>query len=135
MTQDAAVSVKALVAYAHVADLERSIAFYRQLGFSLAGDWESEGRRVWAHLRSGDAQLMIAQASAPVVPDQQAVLFYCYADDVKRLRQQLQSAGIACGDVTYPDYMSEGEIRTVDPDGYVVLVGQPPAATAAKAPS
>jgi hypothetical protein len=46
----------------------------------------------WAWLKSGIAQLMLAKASEPVVPSQQAVLFYLYVEDVAAKRDELREA-------------------------------------------
>ena len=67
-----------LVPMTFVTDLERSIAFYGQLGFEVGNMFTQEGatKPTWAWLSSGDAQLMLATASDPVVADQQRILFY-----------------------------------------------------------
>ena len=126
-----AVSIDALTAYAHVADVGRSVEFYRQLGLELEGSYESDGRLVWALVaRAADtpdearARLMLALASGPIDAATQGVLFYCWAPDVQRLRDALAAAGVEVGEVTRPFYMPAGEFRVEDPDGYVLLVGQ-----------
>ena len=117
-------AVSDLVPYAHVADVARSIAFYRRLGFAVVNTAEFQGHLGWARLQSGDAQLMVAGASGPINADQQAVLFYLYANDVAAFRTQLIADGIDVGEIGQPDYMPAGEIRVHDPDGYVLLIGQ-----------
>jgi hypothetical protein len=57
------------------------------------------GRLDWAALESGDAQLMLARASAPIERDKQAVLFYLYADDPAALRDHLVANGVAIGEI------------------------------------
>jgi hypothetical protein len=125
------VPIDALTAYAHVADVGRSVEFYRHLGLDVQGSYESEGKLVWALVagpgaapnRAG-ARLMLALASGPVDAARQAVLFYCWSPDVEALHDELVAAGIAVGDITRPFYMPAGEFRAEDPDGYVLLVGQ-----------
>lgn len=135
--------VHALVPYAHVADVERSLAFYALLGLqrrtTVAGPG---GRIVWAEAACGQARLMLALASGPVAAADQAVLFYLHCGDVRSLRDHLLRGGLHDGgrftgqpgpnggrevvfEVTTPHYMPGGEIRVHDPDGYVLLVGQP----------
>jgi catechol 2,3-dioxygenase-like lactoylglutathione lyase family enzyme len=135
--------IQNLVPMAHVADVEDSIGFYTShLGFSVRNRLEHGGRTFWAWLDSGSASLMLSAASAPVDPEQQAVLFYLYADDVAGLREKLLAEGLAEGEaykggnppgsggrrlvyrITHPHYMPKGELRIADPDGYVLLVGQ-----------
>lgn len=135
--------VHRLVPYAHVADVQASLAFYELLGFTPQRVMaDPGGRAFWALAQSGQAELMLARASGPIDPEQQAVLFYMYAADVAGLRRHLLDRGLRDGgvyqgrrmpddgprsvfEVAHPDYMPAGEIRIADPDGYVILVGQP----------
>jgi hypothetical protein len=38
--------------------------------------------------------------------------------------REAAGGGIDVGEIEYPFYMPAGEFRVVDPDGYVLLVGQ-----------
>ena len=108
---------------AHVQSVPRSLAFYQQLGFEVASTHVPEGlsEPVWAWLRSGVAQLMLARASDPLgVP--QGVLFYVYVNDVAGFRQRLVDGGVSAGPLRYPFYCPRGEFRVTDPDGYVLMV-------------
>ncbi len=135
-------AITALVPFAHVADVELSVLFYALLGFAPQSRHSSPaGRTVWAEVTSGEASLMLAQASGPVDAAQQAVLFYMYSEDVAGLRARLISGGVHDGgtftgqqgpnngrsvafSVGFPFYMPAGELRVHDPDGYVLLIGQ-----------
>jgi catechol 2,3-dioxygenase-like lactoylglutathione lyase family enzyme len=119
-----AAQVHAVVPYVHVADVERSIDFYRLLGFEVIRRWPCDGRLGAAFIESGIAKMLLAPASAPVDASAQAALLYMYVADVIALRKRLTAVGITVTDVTYPDYMPKGEIGVVDPDGYCVLIGQ-----------
>lgn len=70
------------------------------------------------------ARLMVALASGPIVPSDQAVLFYCWTPDAGLLHDELAAAGVEVGAIEHPFYMPAGEFRTFDPDGYVLLIGQ-----------
>jgi predicted enzyme related to lactoylglutathione lyase len=113
-----------LVPMTFVTDLERSIAFYRHLGFEVGNTFTQEGatKPTWAWLSSGEAQLMLAAASDPVVADQQRILFYIYTDDVASARASLIEAGLSPSSITTPFYAPRGEFRLVDPDGYAIMV-------------
>jgi catechol 2,3-dioxygenase-like lactoylglutathione lyase family enzyme len=117
-------ALRGLVPLAHVADLKRSIEFYARLGFRIAHRYEPEGQMRWAHLRSGNADLMLSLAAEPVNPAAQAVLFYLYVPRVAAFREQLAAQGIKVGELEYFFFAKDGEFRIVDPDGYVLLVGQ-----------
>ena len=125
------VPIDALTPYAHVADVQRSVDFYGLLGLELRNSFEEGGGLAWAFVTSpsaepndASARLMLAQADGPVDASQQAVLFYCWARDLESLQAELSGAGVEVGAITHPFYMPAGELRVIDPDGYVVLVGR-----------
>jgi predicted enzyme related to lactoylglutathione lyase len=117
---------RSLVAFAHVASVERSIAFYADLGFTVVNTVSQEGQSMlgWAWLESEKANLMVGLADGPVDPAQQAILFYLYFNDIKQARAALVSRGHAPGEIGYPFYMPGGECRLEDPDGYVLMLAQ-----------
>jgi catechol 2,3-dioxygenase-like lactoylglutathione lyase family enzyme len=123
--------IDGLTAYAHVADVQRSIDFYRHFGLEVRNTHESGGTLVWAFVTSpsdnpnaAGARLMLALADGPFDAASQAVLFYCWTPDVQGLHDQLAAVGVKVEDVKHPFYMPAGEFRAIDPDGYVLLVGQ-----------
>jgi hypothetical protein len=116
--------VNGLIPFAHVADVTRSIAFYRHLGFVVKSVYEPDGRLVWAALESDGAELMVALASEPVDPRSQAVLFYLYVNDLAGLRRQLLAAEIVTGEIEDGRPGPRQEMRVIDPDGYVLMVAQ-----------
>ena len=83
-----AAQTRSLVAFAHVADVGRSIPFYADLGFKVGNSVVPEGSTipVWAWLASEKANLMVGLASGPVDSSHQAILFYLYFDDIKQTR-------------------------------------------------
>ncbi|PYQ35500.1 MAG: hypothetical protein DMF55_07240 [Acidobacteria bacterium] len=115
---------RSLVPFAHVSSVPRSILFYRKLGFEVGNTFVPSGETepAWAWLESDRAQLMLARASAPVLADQQAVLFYVYVDDVAAARSALAEAGVSVGEIERPFYAPRGEFRVHDPDGYVLMI-------------
>ena len=109
---------------AHVADVQRSIDFYRLFGMQTVNTFiPQSGKLAWAHLRCENADLMLTLADKPIV-DQQGVVFYLYADNLSALRERLLHERVNVSDISFPFYMPKGEMRVVDPDGYVLLVGQ-----------
>jgi hypothetical protein len=131
----------------HVADVDASVSFYSLLGFVCDSRFSNpNGQTAWADISSGRARLMLARADAPVIADQQAVLFYLYADDVRGLRSHLLAAGLldagpppsewtrgsepsipegkAVFRIAQPFYMPSGELRVHDLDSYCLLIGQ-----------
>lgn len=118
------VQTRSLVAFAHVADVERSMRFYADLGFKVANRVNSDdgGAPVWAWLESEKANLMVGTASEPIDASRQAILFYLYCDDIKQAHAGLTQLGHEPGPINYPFYMPGGEFRLEDPDGYVLML-------------
>ena len=119
--------VHRLVPLAHVASVPASIVFYEKLGFTVTHSLVSPefgDDPHWAFLTADQAELMLALATAPVVPGEQTVLFYLYASDLSALRDSLRQAGVSVSNVTHPEHMPGGEMRIDDPDGYTLLIGQ-----------
>jgi catechol 2,3-dioxygenase-like lactoylglutathione lyase family enzyme len=118
-------AVNDLVAYAHVADVQRSIDFYAFLGFKATEvTLDDDGVTVWALLVSGSGRLMVSQASEEIEPRAQAILFYLFTPDVAALREKLEREGVPVGEIDHPEYMPSGVFRVEDPDGYVLLIAQ-----------
>ena len=115
---------KNLVALAYVADVRASMAFYEQLGFEVGNTHADPqgGEIVWAALERGNAALMLGKAGDPVVPEQQAVLFYLYYDDIAATHAALAEKGLPVGEMNYPFYCPKGEFRLRDPDGYCLML-------------
>ena len=118
-------SFRSLVPLAQVADVERSIAFYRKLGFALRNTYQPGGAPAptWAWLESGGgAQLMLAKTEQLLEPGREGVLFYLYCDDVAAAWDALRGSGVETGPITHPFYSPKGEFRVVDADGYALLI-------------
>ena len=116
--------VSDLVPFAHVADVDRAIAFYETLGFELRHEHAPDGRRVWAFLERGDARLMVAEGDEAVDPGAQAVLFFLYTRDLDGLRARLVAHGVAAGEITTGNPGPDRQMDVVDPDGYVLMVAE-----------
>ncbi len=117
----------AIIPYVHVANLTRSIDFYRLLGLELEETHAAGGITVWASLRTAQSRLFLIAADTPIDAGAQAILFYLWTTDVAALRDHLMAQRVPVGAITFPPYMPAGEIRLTDPDGYAILIGQRPA--------
>ena len=117
---------RSLVAFVHVADVQRSIQFYAGLGFQVKSTYETDNGSglVWAWLECEEAKLMLGLADAPIDASQQAILFYLYVDNVEETRKALIDLNYSPGEIKHPFYLPNGEFRLEDPDGYVLMIGQ-----------
>ena len=121
-----AATTRSLVAFAHVASVQRSIDFYADLGFKVGNKVVPDGHSepVWAWLESEKANLMVGLADGPFYAAQQAVLFYLYYDNIEQTRGALVDLGHSPSEICHPFYMPGGECRLEDPDGYVLMLAQ-----------
>ena len=116
-----------------VADVERSAAFYRLLGFEI-GNYvpRDQSPMHWAWLYQPKApnwkcganlMLMRGEGGFESDPDTHVTL-YLYATSLVSLRQELIDAGVKVSQISYPEYLPKGELAAHDPDGYAVMIGQ-----------
>jgi len=116
--------VNRLVPFVHVEDVERSIAFYYHLGFTIASAYKYRGRPVWAALRSKEAELMVTTDGDAIDSARQGVLFYLYSPRLTALRAQLLAEGIQVSKIGDGTPGPRREMQLTDPDGYVLMVAQ-----------
>ena len=117
-------ALRGLVPIVRVRDVERSIDFYRRIGFVMRNKLESDGHVAWAWLDSGKAYLMLSRSQDAMIPGARDVILYLYSPNLVAYRDELAADGIKVGSIEYPPYMPKGEFGIEDPDGYCVLVGQ-----------
>jgi catechol 2,3-dioxygenase-like lactoylglutathione lyase family enzyme len=121
--------VSAAVPVCYVREFEASRGFYSLFGYTevrAGGDGDSR----WSYLQCGEHTLLLAYVQPPLIPVELPLLIYLYVDDLAAVNAGLDAAGADYELVGYPDHAPGGEIRTKDPDGNVVLVGQRTAAHA-----
>ncbi len=114
-----------------VDDIERSLAFYEhQLGFSIVGRAETEGRLFWCRLERGGASLMLQQADdedGPPADRGRGVALYFVCDDADRLHDEFSSRGLQLARVTVATYGMK-QLFVPEPNGYSLCFESPTAA-------
>ena len=115
--------VQAAVPVVYVRDIEQSQAFYSLFGYDQQRSG-GDGDALWAYLQCGEHTLLLAFVQPPLVQVELPLLIYFYVTDLVAVREQFDQAGHDYDLVGYPDHAPGGEIRTHDPDGNVVLLGQ-----------
>ncbi len=104
----------------HVTDVEKSIAFYELLGFTLV---DTEGKPPgWARLHCEGGAIMLLVAEHPVDTSGESIMLVMYTPDLPALRNRLLGQGIHVPAITYPDYMPSGQVCFRDPDGYLISI-------------
>lgn len=108
----------------HVADIRRSIDFYRLLGLELMdydGDPSCPG---WARMHSEGGDLMFLLAEEPVDVSGQPFFLCLYTEELPALREHLLANGLKVSEIRRPPHMPSGEVSLSDPDGYHIFVEQ-----------
>src|SRR5262245_46951687 len=89
-TPAVATPISSVVPMIHVEDVERSVEFYRLLGFRVGNRVPPAGPVHWAWLYSPAAadwkrgpNLMLTRSPCPIDAKAQEVLFYLYAADLR----------------------------------------------------
>lgn len=113
-----------LIPFIHVTDIERSIAYYELLGFTVTDTHGPPDRLGWAALAHEQAKLMLERGDQPVDPAGQGVLFYLYTRDLHALQAHLRAHGQPAGAIRDGTPGPRQEMRLRDPDGYVLMVAQ-----------
>jgi catechol 2,3-dioxygenase-like lactoylglutathione lyase family enzyme len=112
----------------HVAEVERSIRFYRLLGFQLIDvEGESGCPLGWARMSTADGSAIMflrAEEGIAVRPELQGIILVLYTPELPMLRGQLVAAGEMPTDIERPPWMPSGHILVRDPDGYAVGINQ-----------
>jgi catechol 2,3-dioxygenase-like lactoylglutathione lyase family enzyme len=110
--------ISALVPMLHVAHMERSLTFYRLLGFEVGNYVPRSGPMQWAWLFAPKAadwkrgpNLMLTRGEDVIDAHVQGVLFYLYAADLEGLRAELIASGVAASEIDYPEYLPQGVPR------------------------
>jgi hypothetical protein len=116
--------VSRLVPFVRVVDVERSVAFYRHLGFTVQEEARYRDRLSWASLRSEGAEIMFEGTNPPIDPDRQRVQLYLSSEDLVARRGRLIAADIAAGAIEDGSPGPSQEMRVADPDGYVLMIAQ-----------
>jgi len=127
----------------NVTDLDRSLAFYRDvLGFILVAEGKEEGRR-YAFLGDGTALVLTLwqQAEGPYASDRAGLHHLAFeADSIERVRayeEALRTYGVDFayeGVVAHREGAASGGIFFHDPDGTRLEISVPSGAEGAPAP-
>jgi catechol 2,3-dioxygenase-like lactoylglutathione lyase family enzyme len=115
--------VTAYYATSYVRDMDRSRAFYQALGFVEV----SEGRNelsAWASLRQDEHLVLLATTRPALEIPALPLHFYFFVDDLAAAMAALATVGCAVEHVGYPPHALGGEVKTLDPDGNTILLGQ-----------
>jgi len=118
------VKLTSFVASTYVRDLERSRVFYETLGFAEQSHGSNE-LSAWSYLRQDDHFILLVTSDPPTEIPELPLLFYFFVDDLGSAVAGLEAIGCVVEHVGYPPHALGGEVKTADPDGNTILLGQP----------
>jgi catechol 2,3-dioxygenase-like lactoylglutathione lyase family enzyme len=106
-----------------VESIERSIPFYRELGFETIDVEGEAGGLGWARMHCEGGAIMLLRSDEPASSIEDRFLLYLYTPDLPALRARLVAAGVEVTRIQHPEHMRSGEMSFRDPDGYTIMVG------------
>jgi len=115
--------VYACVPVVYVTDVSASVAFYELLGFACQVVGQ-DGEWTYAYLKTADVGLLLAAGGSMWSNDPGPVLLYLRTNDVCGLVRDLAAGGVATEHLGHPDHAPGGEVKVIDPDGHVLMIGQ-----------
>jgi catechol 2,3-dioxygenase-like lactoylglutathione lyase family enzyme len=122
--------ISAVVPMLPVRDVERAAAFYKLLGFEVGNREPKVGKMGWAWLyaptiddwRRGPNLMLWNPNEAESKPA--STVYYFYVDDLPAFRESLVRASLKPTPIAYPEYLPNGEMELIDPDGHELRFGQ-----------
>jgi catechol 2,3-dioxygenase-like lactoylglutathione lyase family enzyme len=112
-----------LIPVCYVRDLHAAQAFYELLGLTEVRRGGND-RGGYRYLADGECTLLLTRVDPCPVTAALPLGLYLWSTDVAAVQAVLTGAGVPCQHVGHPDHAPGGELRTADPDGNVVVVGQ-----------
>ena len=109
-----------------VRDMEETLAFYRLIGFHVAGTHPDREAPTWAEVKRNEVALQFYVESPEGTPEEPVLsgTLYLYPEDVLALADELRDkVDFAWG----PQVMDYGmrELAVRDPNGYVLAFTEP----------
>jgi catechol 2,3-dioxygenase-like lactoylglutathione lyase family enzyme len=120
-------TLASFVATTYVRDLNRSRAFYQALGFVEQRAGRS-GTSAWCYLRHDDSFILVATSQPAIEIPALPLLFYFFVTNLAEATSSLAAIGHEVEQLGRPPHALGGEVKTTDPDGNTILLGQAEAA-------
>ena len=126
-TTQEAVQISAIVPTFTVDDLQKSIAFYEVLGFTVDERWEDKGMLLGVMLRAGNSQIGLNQDDWQKGRDRKkgigVRLSLSTPQNVDEIAKRAKSAGITLKSEPHDTEWKTRAFEVVDPSGFVLTIG------------
>lgn len=125
-TTQAALQVSSIVPNLTVDDVQKSVAFYEALGFTVDERWEENGILVGVMLRAGKSLLGMSQDDWKKGRDRKKGvgmrLFLATPQNVDEIAKRATNAGIALGREPYDTEWKTRSFEVTDPSGFLLTI-------------
>ena len=131
-TTQAALQISAIVPNFTVDDLQKSIAFYEALGFTVDERWEENGTLLGVMLRAGKSQIGLSQDDWKKGRDRKKGigmrLFMATPQNVDEIAVRARGAGIQLKSEPYDTEWKTRAFEVTDPSGFLLTISSGTAA-------
>ena len=124
-TTQEAVQISAIVPTLTVDDLQKSIAFYEGLGFTVDERWEEKGTLLGVMLRAGKTQIGVNQDDWKKGRDRHkgiGVRLSLSAQNVDEIARRAKSAGITLKSEPHDTEWESRAFEVIDPSGFLLTI-------------
>ena len=127
-TTKEAVEISAMVPTLTVDDLQKSIAFYEALGFTVEDRWEDKGTLLGVMLRAGKSQIGLNQDDWKKGRDRKKgigvrlSMSISTAQNVDEIARRAKSAGVTLKSEPQDTEWKSRAFEVVDPSGFLLTV-------------
>ena len=122
------VNVRSAYPLLYVDDIEHSLAFYTQLGFTLTERWDPDGALAWCSLAMEGAQIMLQRAEpadlTALAKGKSDVALFFLCEDVDVLYEKFSDRGVSVAAPTEAFYGMR-QLTLDDPDGRRICFEHP----------
>ena len=130
-TTQEAVQISAIIPTVTVDDLQKSIAFYEALGFTIDERWEDKGTLLGVMMRAGTSQIGLNQDDWKKGRDRKkgigVRLSLSTQQNVDEIAKRAKSAGITLKSEPQDTEWKSRAFELVDPSGFLLTVySEPP---------
>jgi uncharacterized glyoxalase superfamily protein PhnB len=125
-TTQEAVQISAIVPTFTVDDLQKSIAFYEALGFTIGERWEDKGMLLGVMLRAGKSEIVLNQDDWKKGRDRKkgigVRLSLSTPQSVDEIARRAKSAGITLKSEPQDTEWKSRAFEVIDPSGFLLTI-------------
>src|SRR5687767_1241648 len=124
---ESALQAKTISPSLTVNDLQQSIKFFENLGFSVEDRWEEQGKLVGVMLRAGDAHIGLSQDDWKKGRDRQKGvgmrLFIETKQDIDQIASRARKAGVKLDSEPHDTEWKTRAFEVTEPSGFKITIG------------